>query len=270
MVFSARRTLCGLIVMLLLACSGYGSAFAETSSGPLPTGGTMPYRVLVVIGEQWDDPGSYNIDSTRVSGEDFRDVVTMLKIWAIPFDILRLDQQRLQINRFLNGIAQPNYACVIWMADPDKLEGYSANYQTLRRAVQDYGISLIALFDYMKTPEIAELLGVDYGGLTTTTAESKKQAFVISKEHFITAGTVGAILTGDGQADITAVRCKAERTAKVLGTLAGHPQLIVTDLKDDVKTVWIGGGRDWFGKHAAARKIFRNALVYCMGFGLFN
>ncbi|MHC4329650.1 MAG: hypothetical protein ACYSWW_16175, partial [Planctomycetota bacterium] len=37
-----------------------------------------------------------------------------------------------------------------------------------------------------------------------------------------------------------------------------------------VKTVWIGGGRDWFGKHAAARKIFRNALVYCMGFGLFN
>ena len=259
MIFTGKRTFWGLIVIVLLAYFG-----------PLATAGTKPYRVLVVIGDQWDDPGSYNIDSTRVSGEDFRDVVTMLKIWGIPFDILRLDQQRLQINRFLNGIAQPNYACVIWMADPDKLEGYSANYQTLRRAVQDYGKSLIALFDYIKTPDVAKLLGVDYKGLTTTAARSKKQAFAISKEHFITAGMVGTVLTGDGQADITTVRCKAESAAQVLATLAGHPQLVVTDLKDDVKTVWIGGGRDWLGKHHVIRKIFRNALVYCLGFGLFN
>ena len=259
MIFTGKRTFWGLIVILLLACFG-----------PLSTAGTKPYRVLVVIGDQWDDPGSYNIDSTRISGEDFRDVATMLKIWGIPFDILRLDQQRLQINRFLNGIAQPNYACVIWMADPDKLEGYSANYQTLRRVVQDYGMSLIALFDYIKTPDVAKLLGVDYEGLTTTAARNKRQAFAISKEHFITAGMVGTVLTGDGQADITAIRCKAKRAAQVLGTLAGHPQLVVTDLKDDVKTVWIGGGRDWLGKHPVIRKIFRNALVYCLGFGLFN
>ncbi len=259
MSFARKRTFWGLIVILLLACFG-----------PLATAGTKPYRVLVVIGDQWDDPGSYNIDSTRVSGEDFRDVVTMLKIWGIPFDILRLDQQRLQINRFLNGIAQPNYACVIWMADPDKLEGYSAHYQTLRDAVEDYGMSLIALFDYIKTPDVAKLLGVDYKGLTTTAARNKKQAFAISKEHFITAGMVGTVLTGEGEADITTVRCKAKRDTQVLGTLAGHPQLVVTDLKDDVKTVWIGGGRDWLGKHPVIRKIFRNALVYCLGFGLFN
>ena len=88
---------------------------------------------------------SYNIDPTRVKDEDFLDVVTMLKIWGVPFDILRLDEQRLQINRFLDGEAKPNYGCVIWMADPDKLKGYSANYQTLRRAVKEYGISMIAL-----------------------------------------------------------------------------------------------------------------------------
>ncbi|MHC4188668.1 MAG: hypothetical protein ACYSUB_03195 [Planctomycetota bacterium] len=266
MSFKRKRMFWGLIVILLLAYFG-----------PLATADTKPYRVLVVIGDQWDDPGSYNIDSTRVSGEDFRDVVTMLKIWGIPFDILRLDQQRLQINRFLDGIAQPNYACVIWMADPDKLEGYSAHYQTLRDAVEDYGMSLIALFDYVKTPDVAKLLGVDYKGLTTTAAsglghpaENKKQAFAISKEHFITAGMVGTVLTGDDQADITTVRCKAKRATQVLGTLAGHPQLVVTDLKDDVKTVWIGGDRDWLGKHPVIRKIFRNALVYCLGFGLFN
>jgi len=238
--------------------------------GPALTANAKPYRVLVIIGDQWDDPGSYNIDSTRVSGEDFRDVATMLKIWGIPFDILRLDQQRLQINRFLNGIAQPNYACIIWMADPDKLKGYSANYETLRRAVQDYGMSLVALFDYIKTPDVAKLLGVDYKGLTTTATKDKKDSFTISKEHFVTAGTVGTVLTGDGKADVTIVRCEAESATQVLGTLAGHPQLVVTDLKDDVKAVWIGGGRDWFRQHPVMRKIFRNALVYCLGYGLFN
>ncbi len=266
MISTGKRTLWVPVVIVLLVCFG-----------PSAAAGTKPYRVLVVIGDQWDDPGSYNIDSTRVSGEDFRDVATMLKIWGIPFDILRLDQQRLQINRFLDGIAQPNYACVIWMADPDKLKGYSAHYQTLSRVVQDYGMSLIALFDYIKTADVAKLVDVDYKGisaergpLTTTAAKSKKQAFAISKEHFITAGMVGTVLTDDGQADITTVHCEAESAAQVLGTLAGHPQLVVTDLSDDVKTVWIGGGRDWLGKHAVIRKIFRNALVYCMGFGLFN
>jgi len=248
-----------LIAILLLACFG-----------PSWTANAKPYRVLLVIGDQWNDPGSYNIDSTHVRGEDFRDVATMLKIWGIPFDILRLDQQHLQINRFLNGIAQPNYACVIWMADPDKLEGYSANYQTLCSAIQDYGMSLIALFDCIKTPDVAKLLGVDYKGVTTGATNDQKDSFTISKEHFITAGTVGTLLTGDGKADLTIVRCKAEGATQVEGTLAEYPQLVVTDLKDDVKTVWIGGGRDWLRKHPVMRKIFRNALVYCLGYGLFN
>ena len=167
MMFTAKRTFWVPVVILLLVYFG-----------PPLNVNAKPYRVLLIIGDQWNDPGSYNIDSTRVSGEDFRDVVTMLKIWGIPFDILRLDQQRLQVNRFLNGVAQPNYACVIWMAEPDKLKGYSANYKTLRRAVLDYGMSLIALFDYIKNPDVAKLLGVDYKGLTTTAVKDKKDSLV--------------------------------------------------------------------------------------------
>ncbi|MHC4407050.1 MAG: hypothetical protein ACYTG0_46145 [Planctomycetota bacterium] len=34
--------------------------------------------------------------------------------------------------------------------------------------------------------------------------------------------------------------------------------------------MWIGGGRDWFGKSAVMRKLFRNALVHAIGYGLFN
>jgi hypothetical protein len=137
--------------LLPLALLPFLAALTGESSvgGPDRTVG-RPYRVLVVIGDQWTDAGSYCIDTrsrfpdlpARQSGKDFLDVVTMLKIWGIPFDILRLDQQRLQINRFLNGIAEPNYACVIWLADPDTLRGYSAHYETLRRVVEDYGISL--------------------------------------------------------------------------------------------------------------------------------
>ncbi len=114
-----------------------------------------PFRVLVIIGDQWTDPMSYNIDPFRVKGDDFLDVVTMLKIWGVPFDIFRLDEQRLQINRFLDYAAKPAYGCVIWMADPDKLTGMSANYETLQRAVNEYGISMIALFDYIKTDPVA-------------------------------------------------------------------------------------------------------------------
>jgi len=230
-----------------------------------------PYRVLVVIGDQWDDPDSYCIGGPCVPGKDFRDVATMLKIWGIPFDILRLDQQRLQINRFLNGIAEPNYGCVIWMADPDKLEGFSANYRTMRSVVEDYGMSLIALFDYIKTPEIADLVGVDYQGTATMDVKDEKGGFAISEEHFVTAGADGTVLPRTGQSTrVTVVKCKAKPAAKVLGRLGEYPQLVVRDVSRQTKTVWIGGGRDWLNKYAVMREVFRRSLVHCMGYGIFN
>ena len=230
-----------------------------------------PYRVLVVIGDQWDDPDSYCIGGPCVPGKDFRDVATMLEIWGIPFDILRLDQQRLQINRFLNGIAEPNYGCVVWMADADKLEGYSANYRTMRSVVEDYGMSLIVLFDYIKTPEIADLVGVDYQGTDTMDVKDERGGFAITEEHFVTAGVDGTVLLPTGQSTrVTVVRCKAKPAARVLGRLGTYPQLVVRDVSRQTKTVWIGGGRDWLNKYAVMREVCRKSLVHCMGYGVFN
>jgi hypothetical protein len=48
------------------------------------------------------------------------------------------------------------------------------------------------------------------------------------------------------------------------------PQLTVRDIDEDTKTIWIGGGRDWFRKYPDMRKIFRKALVYSIGYGVFN
>ena len=51
----------------------------------------LPYRFLLVISNQWKDPASYLIEG----GGEFQVIATLLKIWGLPFEILRLDQQRL-------------------------------------------------------------------------------------------------------------------------------------------------------------------------------
>jgi len=252
-----------------------------------------PYRVLIVISDQWNDPMSYHIDPARVEGTEFLDVVTMLKIWGVPFDVLRLDEQRLQINRFLNGIAEPNYSCIIWMADPDKLDGYSANYRALKRAIHEYGISMIALFDNIKTREIANLVGVEYKNVFAIHPDGQTDKLKISGRHFITEGMEDIGLP-DGQltADISipdaygntpaepgmdedlipfhVVECNAGDSVTVLGSVDSIPQFVVNDIDQDTKTIWIGGGRHWFGKYPVMRRIFRKSLVYAIGYGIFN
>ena len=66
------------------------------------------------------------------------------------------------------------------------------------------------------------------------------------------------------------VRCRALPGTRVLGKLQDQPQLVVRDVSERTKAVWIGGGRDWFDKAPALRRLFRNALVHCIGYGLFN
>jgi hypothetical protein len=228
-----------------------------------------PYKVLVVIADQWKDPASYSI-TTRMSEPDFHDVITMLKVWGIPFDILRLDQQRLQINRFLDGVAKPNYGCIIWMAKPDKLEGMSANYETLRRAVEDYGMSLIVLFDHIKTPQVANLVGVNYEGVEPWSKEAGEKKFAVTKEHFITKGLTGTVLPDKPDPNAVIVKCSVKDGIVVLGTFGQYPQIVARDISDKTRAVWIGGGRDWFRKYPAMRKVFRKALVHTIGYGLFN
>lgn len=268
-----RNKLIVAVSLILLLVKADSNAIAGNSS-PFAL---RPYRVLVIVGDQWNDPGSYRIDEqTQLSGrkgesnKDFRDVITMLKIWGIPFDILRLDQQRLQINRFLNGIAQPNYSCFIWMANKDCLEGFSANYKIVRRAVEEYGISLIALFDHVAAPELSDVLGVDCQGVSDRTSRNTNVSLKISREHFITDGAVRRIVNADTQSELHVVRCTARPDTIVLGTIGKYPQLVVRDVSDETKAVWIGGGRNWFGRYPVMRQLFRKALVYTIGYGLFN
>jgi len=283
------------IMAVVMSCSQTGKKTSSTSGKEAKALNinVKPFRVLVIIGDQWTDPMSYNIDPTRVKDEDFLDVVTMLKIWGVPFDILRLDEQRLQINRFLDGLAKPNYGCIIWMADPDKLQGYSANYETLSRAVNEYGISLIALTDYIKTDAVAELVGVNYENVKQVKLGGNGDKFVVNGDHFIISGSNGLILPDikllagssipeangitvegakpqDDMSTINLINCSVTGSATILGKIGDTPQFVVRDIDDDTKAIWIGGGHDWFRKYPVMRKLFRESLVYSIGYGVFN
>jgi len=286
---------CILAATLCISCSNDGSGGPVDNPETTAAGNisAKPFRVLVIIGDQWNDPLSYHIDTRRVEGTDFIDVVSMLKVWDVPFDILRLDEQRLQINRFLDGQANPNYGCVIWMANPELLEGYSAHYQTLKRVVEEYGISMIALFDNIKTDELAELVGVDYQGVESISFPGSADKLDISGGHFIT-GDAGGVTLPDAERQvppsipqsnginsgivelskapevISKVICDAPESVTVLGTMGEDPQLVVRDVNDDTKVIWIGGGKDWFRKYPEMRNIFRKSLVYAIGYGGFN
>jgi hypothetical protein len=175
---------------------------------------------------------------------------------------------------------------------PDKLTGMSANYETLERAVNEYGISMIALFDYIKSEKVAGLAGVSLNGIKKVRLNGTNN-FQISGNHFITedaqdvhlpdsrqlAGssipeangiTLNKIINEEDVTDIGLVTCSVTEMQAALGKIGDIPQFVVRDIDNDTKTVWIGGGYDWFRKYPVMRRIFRKALVYSIGYGVFN
>ena len=77
---------------------------AMVFSAPGPNGPAVPFSLAV--SDQWKDPASYVIDD---DGE-FQAVAATLKTWGLPFDMLRLDQQRLDRYHFLDR----DRAATIW------------------------------------------------------------------------------------------------------------------------------------------------------------
>ena len=89
--------------------------------------GELPYRFLLVISDQWKDDASLVIQPPN----DFQFLAALLKTWGLPFDILRLDQQRLDRYHLLDREGRPLYGTILWNTgaakvpdqDLDVLEG---------------------------------------------------------------------------------------------------------------------------------------------------
>ncbi len=90
----------GPAALVVLACSAFAAQ--------------PPYRFRLVLSDQWKDPASHVIEG---GGDEFPVLVTLLKTWR-PFEVLRLDQPRLDRYHLLDREGRPRYGTIIWAAGP--------------------------------------------------------------------------------------------------------------------------------------------------------
>jgi hypothetical protein len=219
----------------------------------------LPYRFLLVIGDQWKDPASYVIEE---DGE-FQVLAATLKSWSLPFDVLRLDQQRLDSYHLLDRDGTPRYGTIIWDAGPGTLR--DKGLIVVDELVKKHGLGLVVLGDGVTAPEISNLTGVrlvsDFVSLDT---------LAIAREHFLSHGLDGSEkLFPPAGKYWTGIKASAP-DATVVITRGPHPFVTARE--------WPGGGRAvWLGVHGSnsqiatqpVRNLLKRALVWAQGYAFY-
>ncbi len=235
-----------------LASAGPRSAAAPPGWAP------KPYRVLLVIGDQWKDPAGKLI----AGGAEFQDLVTLLKSWGVPFDIARLDKERLAPGRFLDESGRARYGAILWDADQAG-PILAQDYGVLEEAVRGRRISLIALADRIKEPVIQGLLGVRYKDYHPHSSDLK-----IEGEHFLTRGLTDPLDAGDLPAAFKG-RVQAEaKDALVLVRQGDWPQATVREIDPETRAIWIGGDPLRMLSYQPVRTLLKRALTEAVGYAL--
>ncbi len=163
------------LCMALVCFSGISGAAQATP----PSYHDKPHCVLLIV-DTWHDPYATLVQSGR---DRFQPVAALLKSWAIPFDILRLDQQHIDSSYLLNRAENARYSTIIWLAD-------SASYSdqdldSVEQAI-NAGTGLIALNSRVLDPVLDRMLGVQFKSLYTST-----DTFRLIGAHFIVRGLSG-------------------------------------------------------------------------------
>lgn len=217
-----------------------------------------PYRVLLVIADQWKDPTS----SLIAEGGEFQELVTLLKSWGVPFDIVRLDRERLSSRHFLDARGQARYGAVLWDAEQTgPIE--NQDYGVLAAAVHDLHVSLIALADRIKEPVIQELLGIRYLAEHPHSSDLK-----IAGPHFLTRGLADPLDAGDSAAAFKQrVQVKVKK-AQVLVKQGDFAQVTIRELDPDTRAIWIGGDASRMFSYQPVRSLLRRALTLAIGYAL--
>ncbi len=215
-----------------------------------------PYRVLLIIGDQWKDPRSF-----LVSGGEFQTFVTMFKSWGIPFDILRLDQTLMDPSHFTYFDGSARYGAILWDVPGNSV---SANDQALvAQAVEKLHISLIAMGDRVQQPEIQRLLGIHYKG---NYMHSSHQ--MVEGESFLLRG-LGPDLRQQGPNMITMHRVQVDLAgARTLASSGGMPEITEREVSDDTRAIWIGGDIEQMLLFQQLRTALRRAVTEGIGYAL--
>ncbi len=234
-----------------------------------------PHRALLVIGDQWEDPASFLIDleisnapeydhTLRPKGVDFMQLVVMLKSWSIPFDIVRLDQQSLDINMFLGPDNKPLHGCVVWAADP-KADLLRQDYGVLTEVVEQHGVNILALSNMIDQPEIEKILGVTYKGYF----HSSEQA-TVGSDHFLTRGLPPVLLSMEDVGYMYRPQVEAGNEVSVLANHGEYPFLTLRKTKSGSRAIWIGGDIRMMFDQQTARTLLRKAITFATGYSLYK
>jgi len=238
-----------------------------------------PFRVLVIIGDQWEDPASYMVDMPKPTGEysgydatpevngdcDFHHLVILLKSWGVPFDVVRLDQQLLDRYMFLDMFNKPKYGTIIW--DVNKSEKLMAqNFSIVAEMVKEYGTGLIAISDRISQPEIQDVLGLKHNGSWESNAELATKG-----KHFLTDGLSSPFMIDSG---ITG-HIQRQQAELLNGTIAvvmqgSYPQVTVKEYPSGGHTVWIGNDHNYFFYYQNMRTILRRAITWTIGYNVYK
>jgi hypothetical protein len=215
-----------------------------------------PYRVLIVISDQWNDPRSFLVSG----GGEFQTLVTMFKSWGIPFDILRLDQTLMDPSHFADFAGKARYGAILWDVPGDVP---AADQALVTDAVEKLHISLIAIGDRVKQPAIQRLLGIQYKG------DYMNSAHQIAKgDSFVLRG-LGPDLRQQGPDIISMKRVQVDVTgAKVLAEAGGMAQITEREVNPDTRAIWIGGDSDQMLLYQPIRSALRRAVTEAIGYSL--
>ncbi|MBN2412629.1 hypothetical protein JXQ31_13145 [candidate division KSB1 bacterium] len=219
-------------------------------------------RVLLIIDDQWNDPASYVIQDS----EEFQEIAALLKLWCVPFDILRLDQEPMTINRFLDASGNPAYGCIIWDANQSELAA-GINYAVLKEAVVDLGINLIAISNRIHEPEIEKILGLEYIGYSFSTDEIR-----VNKDHFVTRPFTDQSIPAERKHDRQKCVQVKLAGAEAIAMQGEYPQITVNKTSPEgPRVVWLGGDHEYmFRDYIEMRTILKRALVWCTGYAIYK
>ncbi|MBK8884879.1 MAG: hypothetical protein IPN67_21770 [Bacteroidales bacterium] len=238
-----------------------------------------PFRVAVIIGDQWNDPAGYLVDlpkhegsysgydaTPEVNGEtDFHDLIVLLKSWCIPFDIIRLDQQLLDRYMFLDINGRAKYGTIIW--DVNKSEHLQPqDYSIITEMVKNYGLGLIALSDRISQQEIQDILGLKYRGSWESNASLE-----IKNSHFINDKISSPFVIDTG----IPAHLQRQQADLLEGTLplvmqGPYAQVTAREYPSGSHVVWFGSDHSYMFSFQGMRTIFRRAITWTIGYALFR
>ncbi len=237
-----------LSITLLCVVAGWASASASSAS---------PYRFLLVIGDQWKDPASRLIEA----GGELPVVVTLLKTWGLPFDILRLDQQRFDRYYLMDRQGRPRYGTIIWDAGANV--GEPNDLALLATLVKDHGVGLVSLGDAVANPQVATLAGLEYVG-----EHRSADGLAFSEGHFITRGLAGREKEFPGSEASGSRVFTKEATAIV--NRGPMPFLTIRAVPGGGRVVWLDAHRESARIGVPIlRDLFKRSLVWTQGYALY-